>query len=151
MSRDENASRSKPSRNLIALSNTLARTRSAIQDRESEISKLREKEACAIKLLKQLELKNFSKEVTKLQKSLPTDTGFSLATLGEIAALAAIRNVSVDDLMRFILTSSEDPSAAAAAAPTSDQTEKSQSDTPTIIPSDDPLKISIKKNETQSS
>jgi hypothetical protein len=89
--------------------------------------------------------------VTKLQKSLPPDTGFSLSYLGEIAALAALRNVSADDLMRFVLTSREDPSAAAAAASTSDQTENSQSDTLTIIPSDDPLKISIKKNETESS
>jgi hypothetical protein len=151
MARDENTATPKQSKNVVALKTTLERTRSAISDKEGQIVSLREKEARAIKLLKQLELKNFSKEVTKLQKSLPTDTGFSLASLGEIAALGAIRNVSVDDLMRFILTSSEDPSAAAAAASTSDQTEKSQSGTPTIIPSDDPLKISIKKNETESS
>ena len=151
MPQDESAATSKQSKSILALNNTLARTRSAIEDRESEIEKLRDKESRAIKRLKQLELKNFSKEVTKLQKSLPTDTGFSISALGEIAALAAVRNVSVDDLMHFVLTSREDPSPEAGGASTSAQTAKSQPDTPKIVPSDRPSKISTEKNETESS
>ncbi|MFN8700548.1 MAG: hypothetical protein ACK5X0_00355, partial [Rhodospirillales bacterium] len=90
-------------------------------------------------------------EVTKLQKSLPTDTGFSISALGEIAALAAVKNISVDDLMHFVLTSREDTSPEAGGASTSDQTETSQPETPTIVPSDRPSKLSTKKNETESS
>lgn len=151
MPQDESAATSKQSKSILALNNTLARTRSAIGDRESEIEKLREKESRALKRLKQLELKNFSKEVTKLQKSLPTDTGFSISALGEIAALAAVRNVSVGDLMHFVLTSREDTSLEAGGASTSDQTETSQPETPTIVPSDRPSKLSTNKNETESS
>ncbi|MCZ8310791.1 MAG: hypothetical protein O9320_08055 [Magnetospirillum sp.] len=151
MPQDESAATSKQSKSILALNNTLARTRSAIGDRENEIEKLREKESRALKRLKQLELKNFSKEVTKLQKSLPTDTGFSISALGEIAALAAVRNVSAGDLMHFVLTSREDTSPEAGGASTSAQTAKSQPDTPTILPSDRPSKLSTKENETESS